>query len=240
MSGGKTRGNVLMKKALLALSLLLPSAGTAMAQSLPDEVKPIGNLESPYNLIIPNYEETPRLSAWEGFQWKPLISYNSMSFGSSRLRDADGITLGAAVGYDFRYNDFIIGPTADLSYDFLYGDSSRIDGVPGYKAHADFDGSVGGRAGFLIMDRTLVYATGGYAFSNLTVKNRDLGVSDSNTLSGWTAGGGIEYLWNSSNSLRFEYKRVQFSNEDFDSLPDGRDSVKASMDKFSFGFVHRF
>ncbi|RUO98664.1 porin family protein [Hyphomicrobium sp.] len=231
-----------MRKTLAAMALapfMLP-AGAAMAQSLPDEVRPLGNLSSPYNLIIPNYDERPSPASWEGFYWKPILSYTSMSFGDSHLKDADGFTLGALVGYDFRYQGFIFGPTADLSYDFLYNDSSRIDGVSGYKAHADFDGSVGARAGFLLMDRTLIYATGGYAFSNLEVKNRSLGVSDTNTLSGWTAGGGIEYLWSNDSGLRFEYKRVEFSGEHFDSLPSNDDEVSASMDKFSFGFVHRF
>ncbi len=224
----------------LALSLFLSPAGTAMAQSLPEEVKPIGNLSSPYNLVVPNYVETPRLTSWEGFYWKPSLGYNSMSFSGSPLKDADGISLGASGGYDFRYNNFIFGPTADLSYDFLYGDKSRIDGVSGYKAHTDFDGSVGARAGYLLWDRTLIYATGGYAFANLNVKNSALHTSDSNMLSGWTAGGGVEYLWSNDNSLRFEYRRVDFSDESFDSLPSGHDEVKASMDKFSFGFVHRF
>jgi outer membrane immunogenic protein len=231
-----------MKKTLTALVLspfLLP-AGGAMAQSLPDEIRPVGSMSYPYNLIVPNYAEKPLLSSWEGYYWKPTISFNTMSFDSSggRLRDADGISLGASGGYDFRYGDIIFGPTADLSYDFLYGENSRIDGETGYSAHVDFDGSVGARAGYLLWDRTLIYATGGYAFADLNVKNHSS--SDSNMLSGWTAGGGIEYLWSDSNSLRFEYKRVEFSDEGFDSLPAGRDQVGASMDKFSFGFVHRF
>ncbi len=231
-----------MRKSLLALALspfLLPADG-AMAQSLPEELKPVGGMSYPYNLVVPNYAEKPLLSSWEGYYWKPSLGYNTMSFSGSggRLRDADGITLGASGGYDFRYNDFIFGPTADLSYDFLYGGSSSLDGVPGFKAHTDFDGSVGGRAGYLLFDRTLIYATGGYAFANLEVKGG--GGSDTNMLSGWTAGGGIEYLWSNENSLRFEYKRVEFSGESFDSLPGGHDEVSASMDKFSFGFVHRF
>lgn len=233
-----------MKKLLFALALspfLLPASG-AMAQSLPEEVKPIGNMSYPYNLVVPNYAEKPLPYSWEGFNWKPSIGYNTMSFSGNggRLRDANGITLGASGGYDFRFGNIIFGPTAELNYDFLYGDSSRIDGIPGFKAHTDFDGSVGGRAGFLLMDRTLIYATGGYAFANLEVRNGGLGTSDTNMLSGWTAGGGIEYLWSDSNRLRFEYKRVEFSDESFDSLPSGFNDVKATMDKFSFGFVHRF
>jgi outer membrane immunogenic protein len=224
--------------AALALATVLAPAGGAMAQSLPNELRPIGSMDYPYNLIIPNYSERPDPAAWEGFYWKPTLSYNTMSF--NHLRDADGITLGASAGYDFRYYNFVLGPTADLSYDFLYGDKGRVDGIPGFKAHTDFDGSVGARAGFMIMDRTLVYATGGYAFSHLNVKNSDFGGSDSSMLSGWTAGGGIEYLWNDSYSLRFEYRRVEFGSERFDSLPANRDDIQASMDKFSFGFVHRF
>lgn len=229
-----------MKKSLfaLALSTILLHAGGAMAQSLPEEVKPIGSMDYPYNLVVPNYAEKPLASSWEGFYWKPSIGYNTMSF--NRLGSADGITLGASGGYDFRFGNIIFGPTADLSYDFLYGDSSRVDGISGFKAHADFDGSVGARAGFLLFDRTLIYATGGYAFANLEVRNGGLGTSDTNMLSGWTAGGGIEYLWSDSNSLRFEYKRVEFSDEGFDSLPSGYNDVSATMDKFSFGFVHRF
>jgi outer membrane immunogenic protein len=231
-----------MRKILFAVAVspfLLPVGG-AMAQSLPDSVKPVGNLSYPYNLFVPNYVEKPLPSSWEGFYWKPALSYNTMSFSGSggRLKDADGITLGASGGYDFRYGDIVFGPTADLSYDFLYGENARIDGVSGYSAHADFDGSVGLRAGYLLWDRTLIYATGGYAFSDVTVKNRSF--DDSSMLSGWTAGGGIEYLWSNSNSLRFEYRRVEFSDEGFDSLPAGHDDVKASMDKFTFGFVHRF
>lgn len=229
-----------MKKSLfaLALSTILLPAGGAMAQSLPEEVKPIGSMDYPYNLVVPNYAEKPLASSWEGFYWKPSIGYNTMSF--NRLGSADGITLGASGGYDFRFGNIIFGPTADLSYDFLYGDSSRVDGISGFKAHADFDGSVGARAGFLLFDRTLIYATGGYAFANLEVRNGGLGTSDTNMLSGWTAGGGIEYLWSDSNSLRFEYKRVEFSEEGFGSLPSGYNDVSATMDKFSFGFVHRF
>jgi len=241
---GLKRGEYLVKKSVvaLALSLLSLPAGAAMAQSLPDDIKPIGSMGYPYNLVVPNYTEKPLPSSWEGFYWKPTLGYNSMSFGGTggRLRDADGITLGASGGYDFRFGNIVYGPTADLSYDFLYGDSSRIDGISDYKAHTDFDGSVGARAGFLLFDRTLIYATGGYAFANLEVRNGGLGASDTNFLSGWTAGGGIEYLWSDSNSLRFEYKRVEFSGDSFDSLPAGHDEVEATMDKFSFGFVHRF
>ena len=61
--GGKMRGNTVMTKtwSALALSLFMSPAGGAMAQSLPDELKPVGSMSYPYNLVVPNYDETPSL-----------------------------------------------------------------------------------------------------------------------------------------------------------------------------------
>ena len=223
----------------LAMSALLSPVGVSMAQSLPEPLKPVGNLSSPFSLIIPNYSEAPRPSAWQGFYLKPSIGYTSVSFGGSRLNDAKGVTLGASGGYDFRYSNFVFGPTADLNYDFLRSGESTIDGISGYRARIDFDGSVGARAGY-VWDRTLISVAGGYAFADMNVKNDTFGLSDSNMLSGWTAGGGLEYLWSDHDSLRFEYRRVEFPSEGFNALPAGRDKVKFDMNKFVVGFNHRF
>ena len=226
---------------LAAAAFLLP-AGVAMAQSLPEPLRPIGNLSSPFNLIIPNYNEAPLPSSWQGFYVKPSIGYNSVSFsgrGGNELRGAKGLTLGASGGYDFAYDNFVFGPTADISYDFLHGGVSTVDGVSGYRPRIDFDGSVRARAGYL-WDRTLIYVTGGYAFADLRIKNDAFGLSDSDTLSGWTAGGGLEYLWSEHAGLRLEYRRVQFSAKSFDSLPLDQDRVKFGMNKFDAGFVYHF
>ncbi|WP_409977813.1 outer membrane protein [Bradyrhizobium sp. SZCCHNS2005] len=98
---------------------------------------------------------------------------------------------------------------------------------------------VGAKAGVL-WGRTLIYMTGGYAFASMSVKNDTLGLSDARTLSGWTAGGGLEYLWSENHSLRFGYRRVQFSDERFNSAPLDRDKLKFSIDKFDIGFIRRF
>lgn len=223
---------------LAAAAFLLP-AGASMAQSLPDPLKPIGNLERPWNIFIPNYSEAPSLSSWEGFHFKPTISYNALSFEGADLNDARGMTLGVSGGYDFRYDNFVFGPTADLNYNFARGDESSVGGVAGYRPYADWEGSVGGRAGY-VWDRTLIYVTGGYAFADMSVENDALGLDESNTLSGWTVGGGLEYLWSDNNSFRLEYNRVEFSEKTFDSLPAGDNKLKFGMDKISIGFVRRF
>nr|WP_315763986.1 hypothetical protein [Bradyrhizobium sp. SZCCHNS2005] len=129
---------------VLATSAFLSPAGVSLAQSLPEPLKPIGNLDSPFNLIIPNYSEAPLPSSWQGFYFKPSIGYESISFGN-QLSHAKGMTLGASGGYDFRYDNFVFGPTGDLNYDFVRGSQSSIDGVSGYRTRIDFDGSGGGQ-----------------------------------------------------------------------------------------------
>lgn len=223
----------------LATAAFLSSAHLPMAQELPESLKPIGNLSGPLNLLIPNYDNTPSMSSWQGFYIKPNIGYSVISFDNSLLKDADGFTLGVSGGYDFLQGHLLFGPTLDVNYNFSSGDASSNGGPYRYKAFADFDGSVGGRVGY-IWKRTLLYATGGYAFAGTHVKNDTLGISDSDVMSGWTAGGGAEYLWSNTNGLRLEYRRVEFSSESFDVLPPGNNSFSASMNKISASFVRRF
>jgi outer membrane immunogenic protein len=216
-------------------------AGTAAAQSLPVALQPIGNLPMPLSLLIPHYSELAAPYDWSGFTFKPLLNYQSVSFnsrGGRYLKDAEGVTLGAEAGYNFRFGNIVLGPAADLSYSFMDG-----KGTPGALPHtrSDIDvvGSVRARVGYSF-DRILLYGTGGYAFANLEVKSRSAAASDSATLSGWTAGLGAEYLWSDNSLLRVEYRRSEFATEDFDTLPAGQTKVGAGMNVFSGGFVYKF
>ena len=212
-------------------------ASDAVAQSLPEALRrrPV----KPFDRFVPAYADAPSADSWQGFYLKPSIGYNSVAFSGGQLNKASGVNIGASGGYDFRFGQIVIGPKADLNYDFQSGSESAVNGVFGYRPRLDFDGSVGARAGVL-WDRTLVYATGGYAFAGLNIRNDVYGFSESHTLSGWSAGGGLEYLYNEKNSFRIEYRRVQFQNASFTTLPSAQNQVNFNLDKFEIGFVHRF
>jgi outer membrane immunogenic protein len=83
----------------------------------------------------------------------------------------------------------------------------------------DWQASVRGRLGYA-WDRFLVYGTAGVAFANLEATVALVGVpgifvSASDTLTGWTAGGGIEFgLWDNW-SLGVEYRFSSFDASDF-------------------------
>ncbi len=67
-------------------------------------------------------------------------------------------------------------------------------------------GTVRGRAGFLITPTLLVYGTGGFAYGGVTALNQ------TNTRTGWTAGGGLEWLFIPNWSVKAEYLYADLSS----------------------------
>lgn len=119
-----------------------------------------------------------------------------------------GFIGGGQIGYNWQNGNFVYGLEAEIS-----GLSGRrsvgafADGRNGAKTFSNqitWLSTIRGRAGFVVGNSTLLYATGGLAVGG--VKNSFVGTpgficcnkSESTTRAGWTAGGGIEHmLWNS-------------------------------------------
>jgi outer membrane immunogenic protein len=141
-----------------------------------------------------------------------------------------GIAGGVQVGYNWQVSNFLLGIEAD--FDGLGGSKTRtVSGeVPPVGVGNTFQFSdtasvrwmstVRARAGLLVTDRFLVFATGGGAFAswNLShsfVAGPNFFVAPANTASttvrtGWTAGGGIEYALSKDWLLRAEYLYANF------------------------------
>ena len=85
-------------------------------------------------------------------------------------------------------------------------------------------GSVTGRAGFA-MDAALIYAKGGFAWSNnkatLSAPAAGVSFSDSHTHTGYTLGGGLEYMFAPNWSAKGEYMFTSVGGEtyNFGGLP---------------------
>lgn len=127
----------------------------------------------------------------------------------------DALVLGGYVGYNHQINDrFVIGAEAGFSGavdDELraQSDGSAITIDPRYS----FDLSA--RAGYLVNDKTLVYARGGYANSRVrtTLVTDDATTRVSDNLDGWLVGGGVERALTNSVSARLEYRYTDFGND---------------------------
>jgi outer membrane immunogenic protein len=129
--------------------------------------------------------------------------------------NTDGFAGGGQVGYNWQIDRFVVGGEADISWANL--DGSRT--IPGgtVSVQSDWLSTVRGRAG-VTFDRVFIYGTGGIAFTSLETSVTGAGVpaaSDKNTLTGWTAGAGIEVALTENLSVKGEYLWVDFSDEPF-------------------------
>jgi outer membrane immunogenic protein len=121
------------------------------------------------------------------------------------------------------------GPLVPLDF-FVQGDTFSVKN--------DWQASIRGRIGYA-WDRFMVYGTGGVAFTNIEVTAALVPVggvgliaSASDTLTGWTAGGGIEFgLWDNW-SLGVEYRFSSFDAADFQhgNLPLTLIPLRSSFD----------
>jgi outer membrane immunogenic protein len=122
-------------------------------------------------------------------------------------------TGGAQAGFNWQQGSLVFGPEVDLSY-LGGGDRSSYTGTttpppPGgftnsgfSKSSVDWLSTVRLRAGYAF-DRALVYATGGLAVGGVKSESGSVGTdgsvvdtfygSKSETRTGWTLGGGLEY-----------------------------------------------
>ncbi|HZH09780.1 MAG TPA: outer membrane beta-barrel protein [Microvirga sp.] len=188
-----------MKKILLASVALLSLSAAASAADLPSRRAP-----APVVAAVPVF-------TWTGF----YVGVNA-GFGFSAGDDDlvfDGGTItgdsdddasfigGGQVGFNYQMGSFVVGVEGDLQWaDF--GSTTYDLGADGlYTVDSDdWFGTARVRAG-VAFDRALIYATGGFAFTD----NR----------SGWVVGGGLEYAFTNNLSAKIEGLYVNLEEDDF-------------------------
>jgi outer membrane immunogenic protein len=139
---------------------------------------------------------------------------------------------GGQIGWNYQADrGWVAGVEADIQGISGDGTGSTVTVVPLSMAPAlnyqttttvtkrlDYLGTVRGRVGFLVTPTLLVYGTGGLAYGQVStstdlfsvtpaVTNGPIGASTSfsGTLAGWTAGGGFEWMFLRSWSVKTEY-----------------------------------
>ena len=143
-----------------------------------------------------------------------------------------GGLFGGQVGYNWQFGSFVVGPEADIYWSGISKTSSVATPVPGLRVpvsvnvtgtqDVNYLGSLRLRAGYLVVPRLLVYATGGLgygdvksSFSGSLVANgatlATAAFSNSGVQWGWTVGGGAEYAINDHWSAKVEYKYFDLS-----------------------------
>ncbi len=178
---------------------------------------------------------------FSGIIFNPDFGYETLDYegkASRRLKEVSGFRAGAEVGYDKQIGHLVVGVVADLSKSFA--SSSRSNFADGSRLQSDLDlfGTVRGKVGYAA-GRWMIFGTGGLSYARLRIADSTVaGASEAKTLSGYAAGGGIEYIYNKDVTIRFEYTHLDFGDAKYNALSN--ESINPTMDVIGVGVTTRF
>ncbi len=208
-----------MKKVLLPLIFLAASLSSALAADLPSRKG------------APAYAPPPPVMSWTGFYaglslgggWgagNGNSNYWNLNGWNGGVTNniSGGIIGGGQVGYNYQITPmFLVGAEADFQGTSMGGGAQQswllYNGMGvNQSTSIPWFGSVRGRLGVTIMPTLLVYATGGFAYGDTQRNGGAIGWNyNSATQTGWTAGGGAEWMFMPNWSAKAEYLYTDLS-----------------------------
>jgi outer membrane immunogenic protein len=193
--------------------------------------------------------------------WGDYLDYYYSGWNSSYDggTDPDGWFGGVQVGYNFQLqNNLVLGIEADAQFGSMkdtlnYSASDPITGasdVGTITSKIESFGTIRGRIGYAA-DRFLPYVTGGLAWGNVKV-NEDwtstLGgvvqpglsgsASVSETIWGWTLGGGVEYAVTDNWTVKGEYLYTDLGDISWDG--DASTDIGVKLQTLKVGVNYKF
>ncbi|WFU13476.1 outer membrane protein [Bradyrhizobium sp. CB3481] len=189
-----------MKQLLLA-GVALSVATAASAADLP--ARPYA--KAPPAAVVAAYN-------WSGFYLGAMGGYGWETDAGS------GGFGGGTVGYNWQLpgSQFVFGVEVDAAGASIKDRFTEDAGgfLVTQETKINSFGSVTGRAGFA-MDAALIYAKGGYAWANRkwSISDGIVTFSDSQTHTGYTIGGGLEYMFAPNWSAKGEYMFTSLGSE---------------------------
>lgn len=142
----------------------------------------------------------------------------------------DGGMVGGQIGYNYQFNNIVVGVEADAAWADISGSGSYFNGVASSciqsndpcNSKIDALGTITARLG-VAFDRILVYAKGGAAWASVSHSAGNTDVlfpafsyhADADTTRwGWTVGGGVEYAFTNNWSAKIEYNYIDLGSYD--------------------------
>lgn len=220
----------------LALGLLLTSiTGAAYAADLP--APPSAPYTKAPAIVSP-------LTNWSGFYIGAMGGYGSES--TSDQFAIKGGFAGGTIGYNWQFGQFVAGIEADGAWADINNSVTQVfPGVGAITATAKVDSlaTVRGRFGVAV-DQVLLYGTAGLALADakLGAIAPGIALSDSQTLTGWAAGAGIEWMFLPHWSVKGEYLYRSFGGQTFFAaqLPPGIQTGTLNINSGQVGINYHF
>jgi outer membrane immunogenic protein len=233
------RKAILVKKILLTSAALVAMATSAMAADMAPRI---------YSKAAPPIDPGINwtgfyLGVMGGYGWSDSVRIGGLTATSGDLKGGFG---GGTIGYNWQSpgSQFVWGLEVDAAgSDIKYGESGFI-GIFPYTADDKIKafGSITGRLG-VTAGAALFYAKGGYAWADNRISASLLGVnySESKVLSGWTVGGGVEYMFTRNWSAKAEYMYADYGTENYlNAFAPGGVALGATIHSVKGGINYRF
>ncbi|MEI4509252.1 porin family protein [Sphingopyxis sp. CCNWLW253] len=152
--------------------------------------------------------EGPYVGAQAGWTQNKLGQLDT-DVGTAQVdRSRDAATAGIFFGYNIEpVHRIVVSAEGAVNFGFDDGVArSQKDAMASINPEYGFD--LGVRAGYLVTDKTLVYARGGYENVRASARLLDLEGprSGKDNFDGWTIGGGVERFVTDRISARIEYR----------------------------------
>lgn len=234
-----------MKKVLLAASIVALSTSLASAADL---------AARPYTkappIVAPIYNWTGFYiggqvgGAWSDYSWDRV----SLT-GEPVAHSKSSVTGGGHLGYNWQYNQFVLGVEAEFNGTNLNATSVSVPApLVTYGSKIEWYGTVVGRLGYA-WDSFMVYATGGVAFADIKTTGVN-GITDSfensGTRTGWTAGAGVAYQIAPNWIAGVDYKHIEFDSFNRSGvtntliLPYAQTGIDAKIDQVTARISYKF
>jgi outer membrane immunogenic protein len=143
--------------------------------------------------------------------------------GFSGSRSANGFAGGGQIGCDYQfYNSWVVGirnmfDGVDINNSRSFADPflATTTGLGTVNTKVNWFDALTGRLGYLVAPNWLIYGQGGAAWTKATATafngfGAEVGSISGNSRTGWTAGGGVEWMFVPHWSMFIEYNYMGF------------------------------
>ena len=199
-----------MKRILVTtLSMMTLASASALAADLPQ--RPVYNPPVVVAAPAPMWTGCYLGGNVGGAFGRATLDFNGVG---DITKSQSGFAAGGQVGCDYQFNGgWVIGARDMYDWTNLHSSGSNSNAAVNFDAQW-FD-TLTARIGYAVVPNTLLYFQGGVAWShnsaNVTTNNNQVG-QISNTRTGWTIGGGAEYMFAPNWSTFIEYNYMDFGS----------------------------
>jgi outer membrane immunogenic protein len=218
----------MFRKFLMATAATLALANAASAADMPQRMatKAVPYVQAVYN--------------WTGFYAGVNLGYGwgRASDDLGLVSTMNGVIGGGQIGYNWQMNQLVVGLETDIQ---ASGQKQTTTvGAFTLNERIRYFGTVRARLGYAF-DRTLLYVTGGYAYTNIGMDLTGPGgtASSNTTKGGATIGGGVEWAFAGPWSAKAEYLYVDTGTQSV-TLLGVTDNVRVRNHIGRVGINYRF